>query len=207
MSEGPCARRRPLRQRFSTGDGDIGREGSEQDENAQGENREAGRRVRARPDAPAAFDGDEPPPEKPVTVQPEAAAQPAEQVRIPRSKWTYLYNHVLACIKQAENGELEAAQRIESSAQTFMGVPQHDIIKWHIKEELQKCVSRYQHVQLHANPSRTLWLPIKTNSRMFVTPRNYSIPQILRTANPCSTLTLPAGTLSRTKRRCTQRSS
>lgn len=112
----------------------------EWDENAQEENREGGRRVRRRQDEVDAADGDEAPAEKPVARQ-EAAERPAEQVRISRTKWSYLHNHVLACIKQAEDGQLEGAQRIESSAQTFMGVSQHDIIKWHIKQELEKCAS------------------------------------------------------------------
>lgn len=114
-------------------------EAVERDENAQDENREGGRRVRRRPDEPAAFDGEAAPAEKPVAAPQEPAERPAEQVRISRTKWTYLHNHVLACIKSAEDGQVEGAQRIESSAQTFMGVPQHDIIKWHIKQELEKC--------------------------------------------------------------------
>lgn len=111
----------------------------ERDENAQDENREGGRRVRRRPDEPAPFDGDEPPPEKPLVAQEKAAEAAPEQIRISRTKWTYLHNHVLACIKQAEDGHLESAQRIESSAQTFMGVSQHDILKWHVRQELEKC--------------------------------------------------------------------
>ena len=143
---GPLSRELRLRECLPTGAGeDTQAEGDEQDENAQGENRESGRRVRRRPDGPA---GEEPPGEKPVAAQPEAAERPAEQVRISRTKWTYLHNHVLACIKQAEDGQLEGAQRIESSTQTFMGVPQHDIIKWHIKQELEKCAPLSQTVHL-----------------------------------------------------------
>lgn len=111
---------------------------AEQDENAD-ENREAGRRVRRRPHGHTAFDDSMAPAPKPVQRTEPAPEKEASQVRLSRSRWTYLHNHVLACLKQAEEGMLEGAQKIESTAETFMGLSQHDIIKWHIRQELEKC--------------------------------------------------------------------
>lgn len=120
---------------------------AEQDENADG-NRETGRRVRRRPPGRTAFDGGMTPAAKPVQQQQPAAEKETAQVRLSRSRWTYLHNHVLACLKQAEEGMLEAAQKIESTAQTFMGLSQHDIIKWHIRHELEQYAPSKQPVHL-----------------------------------------------------------
>jgi hypothetical protein len=114
--------------------------------------------VRRRPDEPTTFDGPEAPAEKPVAA-PEAPERPTEQVRISRSRWTYLHNHVLACIKQAEQGHVEGAQRIESTAQTFMGLSQHDIIKWHVKQELEKCAPPAQALIAAPCARAALYLP------------------------------------------------
>lgn len=112
---------------------------AERDEN-EDDNRETGRRVRRRPHGRTAFDDSMTPAAKPVQQAQPAADKETAQVRLSRSRWTYLHNHVLACLKQAEEGMLEAAQKIESTAQTFMGLSQHDIIKWHIRHELEQCV-------------------------------------------------------------------
>lgn len=81
------------------------------------------------------------PAEKPVQQPQSAEEKESSQVRLSRSRWTYLHNHVLACLKQAEAGTIEAAQKIESTNETFMGLSQHDIIKWHIRHELEQCES------------------------------------------------------------------
>lgn len=121
---------------------------AEHDENAD-DNRETGRRVRRRPPGRTAFDDGMTPAPKPVQ-QPQAPAEKeTSQVRMSRSRWTYLHNHVLACLKQAEEGTLDAAQKIESTAQTFMGLSQHDIIKWHIRHELEQYAPLLHPVYLH----------------------------------------------------------
>ena len=113
---------------------------AEQDENID-ENREVGRRVRRRPHGRTAFDDSMAPVAKPVQRVEPAQEKETSQVRLSRTRWTYLHNHVLACLKQAEEGMLEGAQKIESTSDTFMGLSQHDIIKWHVRQELEKYVS------------------------------------------------------------------
>jgi hypothetical protein len=115
---------------------------------------EAGRRVRPRPAEPEATAG-EPSGAAPAAAEPEATAgepsgaalaaaepqaKPREQIHISRQRWQYLHNHVLGCLKQAEAGEMEGkAAEIKVAAQKFIGLSQHDIIKWHIRTELEKC--------------------------------------------------------------------
>jgi hypothetical protein len=99
-------------------------------------NAEAGRRVRARPAEPEGT-------ADAAAMAAGASAQqqkPREQIHISRQRWQYLHSHVLGCLKQAEAGEMDdRAAEIKVAAQKFIGLSQHDIIKWHIRTELEKC--------------------------------------------------------------------
>jgi hypothetical protein len=71
-----------------------------------------------------------------------AAAGAAGEVRMARERWQYLKGHALASLRQAEAGCLVGgaqAHRFDVVAESFTGLSAHDIIKWHIKAELDKC--------------------------------------------------------------------
>lgn len=137
-------------------------------------NRDGGRRVRHRADpaAKAAADAAAAP-QKPAAAA-EGADRPREAVRISRQRWVYLQNHVLACLKQAEGGDMGGqAVETEVAAQKFVGLSQHDIIKWHIRTEIEKCAT---HTACHFDASSPTCIicpsPALVRGRSYVAQRN-----------------------------------
>jgi hypothetical protein len=132
--------RHPARPAFpQRDDSTAGEDAAAADEDADPNADVGHRRVRRRPDPKSAATAAAGRDVGEAAGEREAARGP---VRISRQRWVYLQNHVLACLKQAEAGEMdEQAAEINVSAQKFIGLSQHDIIKWHIKTEIEKYVT------------------------------------------------------------------
>jgi hypothetical protein len=55
-------------------------------------------------------------------------------------QWTHVEEHVLECLRRADEGLLEAqAVSIDVDDEVCVGLFQGDIVKWHIQAEFDRC--------------------------------------------------------------------